>query len=108
MRDFSENSEHAVLGMINDLDDTSAMTNSVLVFDVLDAQQHAVADPGSFTGPRLARQVNTDFRCRAMRVLVPFVRGGNEIAIAVTRRDISKHGRGEGAGMVQLLAALFD
>ena len=43
-----------------------------------------------------------------MRVFVPFVRRGDEIAIGVTGRDIGEHGRGQRAGMVQLLAALFD
>jgi len=35
MRGFSEYPEHAVLGMINDLDDTAAMTDAVVFLDVL-------------------------------------------------------------------------
>jgi hypothetical protein len=43
-----------------------------------------------------------------MRVLVPFVRGGDEIAVAVSRSDVGEHGRGQGARMVQFLASFLD
>ena len=94
--------------MIDDLDDAAAVTNSVVLFGLLDAQQHAIANAGGFARPRLARHVNADFGRSAVRFLIPLVRGCNEIAVAVARRDIGQYGRGQGAGMVQLLAPLFD
>ena len=108
MRDFPENAQHAVLGMIDDLDDTAAMANAVFFIGLFNSQQYAVADTGGFCRACLARQMNADFRCCAMRFLVPFVRCGNEIAVAVARSDVGKHCGGQGACMVQLLAPLFD
>ncbi len=108
VRISAEYPEHAVLGMIDDLDDAAAMTNSVFFFGLFNAQQYAVADAGGFAGPHLARHMNADFRRGPMGVLVPFVRSGNEVAVAVARRHIGEHGRGQDAGMVQLLAALLD
>ena len=74
----------------------------------LDAQQHAVADAGGFAGPRLARHVNADFRRRAVRVLVPFVGRGDQFAVGVARGHVGEHGRGQRAGVMQLLAPLLD
>src|SRR5262249_49925152 len=85
--DLAENSQHAMLRMIDDPDDAATVTNSVFFLGFVDAQQHTIAEPGSFTGPRLARHLDADFRWRPMRVLVPLVGSGNEIAIAVARGD---------------------
>ena len=43
-----------------------------------------------------------------MGVLIPFVRSGDEVAVAVARRYIGEHGGGQHAGMMQLLAPLLD
>ena len=43
-----------------------------------------------------------------MRLLVPFVRRGDQLAVGVARGDVGEHGCGQGAGLVQLLAALLD
>ena len=94
--------------MIDDLDDAAAVPNSVVFLGFLDAQQHAIADTGGFAWPRFARHVNADFRCGPVRFFIPFVRGGDEVAVAVACRNIGQHGRGQRAGMVQLLAPLFD
>ncbi len=64
VRRFAENPQHAVLGMIDDLDDAAAVADAVVVFGFLDVQQHAVADAGGFARPRLARGVNADLRRR--------------------------------------------
>ena len=74
MRDFAENPQHAVLGVVDDLDDTAAVANFVIFFGFLNSEEDAVANTGSFSGPYLARQMNTDFWRGAMRFLVPFVR----------------------------------
>ena len=62
MRGFAENPQHAVLGMIDDLDDAAAVADAVVFRGFLDTQQHAVANAGGFAGARLARRVNADFR----------------------------------------------
>ena len=108
MLGLAEDPEHAVLGMIDDLDDAAAVADAVVVFGFLDVQQHAIADAGGFTGPRLARGVNADFRRRSVRRFVPFVGGGDEVAVGIARGDVGDHGRGQGAGVVQLLAAFLD
>ena len=43
-----------------------------------------------------------------MRGFVPFVGRGDEIAVAVARRDIGEHGRGQGARLMQLFVPLLD
>ena len=43
-----------------------------------------------------------------VRVLVPLVGRGDQLAVAVARGDVGEHGRGQGPGVVQLAAALFD
>ena len=105
---FAENAQHALLGMVDDLDDAAAVANAVVFFGFLDAQQHAVAEAGGFAGPRLARNVDADFRRRAVRLLVPFVGRGDEVAVGVARGHIGEHGGGQGARVMQLLVALFD
>ena len=39
-----------------------------------------------------------------MRLLIPFVGNGDEVAVAVARGDVGEHGRGQGAGVVNFLA----
>ncbi len=70
-------------------------------------QQNAVADTGRFAGPRLARNVDADLRCWPVRLFVPFV-GAAIRSPSLSRDTIGEHGRGQGAGMVQLLAFLLD
>ena len=61
------------------------------------------ASPG-----RILRGIgNADLRRRPVRLFVPFVGRGDEIAVGVARGDVGEHGRGQGAGVVQLLVALF-
>ena len=94
--------------MIDDLDDAAAVADAVVFFGFLDMQQHAVADAGGLAGPRFARGVDADLRRRPVRVFVPFVGRGDELAVAVARGYVGEYGRGQRAGMVQFLAAFFD
>ncbi len=94
--------------MIDDLDDAAAVADAVVFFGFLHMQQHAVADAGGLMGPRLARGVNADFRCGPVRLLVPFVGGGDEFAIAIARGHVGQHGGGQGAGVMQLFVPLLD
>ncbi len=106
VRQFAENPEHAVLGMVDDLDD--AARAGLRLRGGRRAQQHAVAEPGGFAGARLARRVNADFRRRPVRVLVPFVGRGDQLAVGIARGDVGEHGGGQRAGVMQLLAPLLD
>ena len=108
VRRFAENPQHAVLGMVDDLDDAPAVADTVVFLGFLNVQQHAVADAGGLARPRLARRVDADFRCRAVRLLVPFVGCGDEVAVAITRGDVGEHGGGQSAAVMQFLAALLD
>jgi hypothetical protein len=108
VRHFPKNTEHTVLGMIDDLDDTPAMADAVIFINLVNSQEDAIANTGSFPRPCVARLMNADFRGRAMGGLVPLVRDCNEFPVAIAHRDIGEHRRGEGAGMMQLLVPLFD
>ena len=49
VRHAAENTEHAVLGAVDEFDDAAAR---LLVVCSLDAQQRTIADAGNFAGPR--------------------------------------------------------
>ena len=108
VRQLVKNSKHASFGMIDDLDDAAAVADAVVGFRFVDAQQHAIAEAGGFARPCLARDRNADFRGGPMRLFVPFVGRGDEVAVAVAGGDVGEHGGGQGAGVVQLLVALLD
>ena len=94
--------------MIDDLDDAAAVTDAAVFLGFLHVQQHAVADAGGLMGPRFARGGNADFRRRAVRLLVPFVGGGEQFAVGIARGHVCQHGGGQGAGVVQLFVPLLD
>jgi len=52
--------------------------------------------------------VNADFRRRPVRIRVPFVGRGDQLAVGIARGNIGEHGGGQRAGVVQLLAPLLD
>ena len=79
-----------------------------LVAALLDPQQDPVADAGDLVRPRSARNSQPDLGGRAVLGLVPFGRKRDQLAVGIARRDVGDHNMGEGAGMVQLLAAAFD
>src|SRR6185312_8557920 len=107
-RALAEDAEHAVLRPVDDADDLAAVADAGVLFGLFDAQQHAVAQAGGFAAARMARHEDADLRRGAVRLLVPFVRGGDEIAVTVARDDVGEHGRGQGARMMQLLVPLLD
>ncbi len=103
-----EDAEHALLRPVDDLDDAAGVEDAVVFLDFLDAQQYAVAEPGGFAGAHLARDVDADFRRRAVGFLVPFVGGRDQVAVAVARGDVGKHGGGQRSGVMEFLALLLD
>ena len=48
------------------------------------------------------------FGARAVRLFVPFVGRGDEVAVGVACGDVGEHGRGQGAGVMQFLAVFLD
>src|SRR5882757_5822994 len=52
--------------------------------------------------------MNADFRRRSVRGLIPFVGRRDQVAVAIARGDIGKHGRGQRARVMELLALLLD
>ena len=96
-----------MLRPLDDLDDAAGIAD-VLVAGFLDAHEDLVADAGGFRRLHLARRVNANLRRGAVRVFVPFVGNGDEVAVAVARQDVGQHGGGEGAGMMQFLALALD
>ncbi len=97
-----------MLGVIDDLDDAALMTNAAVLVGFLNPEQHAVADTGRFARVRSAWNGDTDLRRGSMRVLVPFVGRSDEITVAVTRRNVSEHGRGQCPRMMQLFPPFLD
>ena len=97
--------EHALLGVVDHLDDPAAVAD-VLVVDLLDAKQRAVSDAGGFARLYTARQ-DADFR-RGPERLVPFGRRCDQFAIGVARGDVREGNRGQGAGMMQLAVLTGD
>ena len=57
----------------------------LLVAGLLNPQQHAVVDAGDLGRPCPARDAHADLRRRALRILVPFGRNGDQLAVAVAR-----------------------
>ena len=105
----AKDAQHARLGAIDDLDDTAAVADRVILgAGLLDAQQRAVTDAGDFARLGSARGLNADFRRRAVRLLVPFGRDRDELAIAVARADVGHHDVRQRARMMQLLAPALD
>ena len=94
--------------MVDDADDAAAVADAGFFFGLLDMQQHAVAESGGGAGARLARKLDADFGRGAVRLGVPFIGRGDEIAVGVARGDIGEHGLRQHARVMQLLAALFD
>ena len=91
-RQRAEDAERALLGAVDDLDDAAGVADGVAVgVGFLDPQQRAVADAGDLARPRLARRADADFRRGAVRLLVPFGRNGDQLAVAVARGDVGEH-----------------
>src|SRR5262245_28380242 len=107
MRNLAKYTKNTMLRVIDDPDHMAAMPDSILVLGHFDAEQHAIAEAGSFARTGLARRENTYFGRGAMRVLVPFVGCRDEIAVAIPRGHVGENGGGKGASVVQFLAPSF-
>src|ERR1700732_3853417 len=94
--------ERAMPGAVDEFDDASA---GLLLARLLDADQRPVADAGDFTRPGAARRADVDDRGRATRVLVPFGRPRQKLAVAVAAGNVGEHHVRQGAGMMQPFAA---
>src|SRR5262245_2348352 len=99
MRNLAEYTKDSMFRVIDDPDHMAAMPDSILVFGHVDAEQHAIAEAGSFAWPGLARRQNAYFGRGAVRVLVPFVGCRDEIAVAIARGHVGENGGGKGAGV---------
>ncbi len=64
--------------------------------------------PAASPGRGRCGVMDADLGRGAVGLLVPFVGDGEEVAVGVTQGDVGEHGGGQGAAVVQLLAALFD
>ena len=104
-RQAAKDSEHAVLGAVDQLDDAPAR---FLVAGSLDAQQRAVADACDFSRPRAAGCDDADDRRSAVSVFVPFRGARQQLAVAVAAGDVGKHDLGQRAGAMQPLAMPLD
>ena len=107
VRQSPENAERADLGLVDDLDDAAGIADAVLT-GFFDPEQRPVADAGDFARPWPAPCCDPDSRYRAVGVLVPFGRRGDQLAVVVAAGDVGQRDLGQGAGMVQLLALGLD
>src|SRR5262249_48920164 len=80
----------------------------VAVAGVLDAQQRPVADARDLARPRAPYRLDADLRWRPVRLLVPFGRHRDELAVAVALADVGDHDVRQAARLVQLLAPPLD
>src|SRR6516162_7330776 len=103
------NAEHALPGAVDELDDAPAVADRIVLFDaLLDPQQGTVADAGDLVRPRVARNAHADPGSGAVLGLVPLRRQRDQLAVGVARGDVGEHDGGQGAGVMQLLAAALD
>src|SRR5262245_7017594 len=108
VRNLPENTQYAMLGMIDDLDDAAAVPDPVLFFRLINTEQNTVADAGGFAVTHFAWNMDADFGWRTVCVLIPFVGRGDEIAIAVASCHVGQNRGGQGARVMQFLPALLD
>ena len=104
-RQRAEHAEHALRRAVDDLDDAAAVAMAS------SSSRAARREPARGRRRRRLRRAsacaawNADFRRRAVRLLVPFGRNRDQLAVAVAAGDVGERDRGQGAGVVQLLAA---
>ena len=107
--DLAEHAEHAVLGAIDHLDGAAVVVDGVVaVGRFLDPQQRLVADPRHLDRPRPARHVQADFRRLAVGLAVPFGGNRDQLAVGIASGDVGEDDARQDAGVVELLAVLFD
>ena len=103
-----EHAEHAVFGMIDDLDDAAPIGGAVGILGAFDAEQHAVANACGRERARMAWTVDADLRRLAAFGLVPFGRRCDQLAVGIAAGDVGHHGGGQACGLADLLAVLDD
>jgi len=106
-RQGAEDAERTDLGLVDDLDDTAGIADIVIAC-FFDPEQCPVADAGDFARPWLAPCCDPDSRYRAVGVLVPFGRRGDQLAVVVAAGDVGQCNLGQGAGRVQLFTVGLD
>ena len=101
---LAENSEHARLAVIDDLEDPSAIGNAVTnaILELFDPQQRAVADASGGAGLHPSRHVDADFGRLAVFDLIPFGRNGDQFAVAVATGDVGQQSGRQGFGLADL------
>jgi len=104
----AEDSEHAGLGVIDDLDDAPAIGAAVALLQFLDAQQRAVAYPCGRARLRTSGNMDADLRRLAVFDLIPLGGRCDQFAVAVASGDVGHHGRRQACGFAYFLAALGD
>src|SRR5262249_39530379 len=98
-----------MLGAVDDFDDAAAMADlPTFLLGLLDPQERAVADPCDLSRPSTTRNVDADFRRRAVGLLVPLRPHRNELAVGVTGDDLGEDHGGQFAGPMQLLAPALE
>src|SRR5580693_5096445 len=88
----AEDSEHARLAVIDDLEDSPAIGDAVAnaILELFDPQQRAVADAGRSARLCPPRHVDADFGWLAVFDLVPFGRNGDQLAVAVATDNVGQ------------------
>src|SRR5262249_44357825 len=92
-RQRPEHAQHPGPGPADDLDDATAITNVAIVARFLDSKQRAIADACDLVRVRTARRAKPDFWQRP-EFVVPFGRGGNQLAVAVAAGDVGERDGG--------------
>ncbi len=101
----AENTQHPVLGAIDELDDARARFVFARSFD---AKERAVADAGDFTGAGATGRNDADNRRGAVGLFVPFGRPRQKLAVGVAAGNVSEHHRRQCAGVMQPFAMAID
>ena len=92
VRKRPKEAQRPVLGMRDNLDDAAGVTDGVGVGSgLLGSYQNPIANARDLARAGLARRLNANFRGRPVRVLVPFLRRGDQFAIRVSSVDIRQH-----------------
>ncbi len=94
----AEDAEHALLGAVDDLDDAPACGGSASSSSPVSSTRSSARSPTPATSPGRARRGTSTriFGGGAVRLLVPFGRNRDQLAVAVARGDVGEHDRGAG------------
>src|SRR5262249_52021894 len=90
----AENAKRTVLGTVDELDDASAR---LIVACLLDAHERAIADSGGFARAWPAWRRDPNDGGGPVRLLVPFGRAGEKLAVRVAAGDVGEHHRRQSA-----------